>query len=150
MGGHRVVARNGPTNLSTKMVKNGPAWRVLDDEFEQIHRRIGQAPSGGFDEEDCEVIRVRGDVSEDGSILPSLLVRGPGLLDPRDASSWEDRVITTVGVEDRSGEVGGCGGIADSHIDVLPVGGVDETAVGSGRSRVPVRLVRIAGGQSGG
>jgi hypothetical protein len=75
--------------------------------------------------------RVRGDVSEDGSILPSLLVRGPGLLDPRDASSWEDRVITTVGVEDRSGEVGGCGGIADSHIDVLPVGGVDETAVGS-------------------
>ena len=42
-----------------------------------------------------------------------------------------------MGVEDRSGEVDGRGGIADGHIDVLPVGGVDETAVGSGRSRVP-------------
>ncbi len=64
-----------------------------------------------------------------------MLVRGPDLLDPRDASSWEDRV--TVGVEDRSGEVGGRSGIANGHIDVPLVGGGDETAVGPGRSRVP-------------
>ena len=134
MGGHRVVARNNPTDLSTKIVKNGPAWRVLDDELEQLHRRIGQVPSG-FDEEDSEVIRVRGEVPEDGPIIPSLLVRGPDILDPRDDSSWEDRV--TVGVEDRSGEVGGRGGIADAHIDVPPVGGGDETAVGPGQSKVP-------------
>jgi hypothetical protein len=63
MGGYRVVARNGPTDLSTKMVKNGTAWRVLDDELEQLHRRIGQAPSG-FDEIDSEVIRVRGEVPD--------------------------------------------------------------------------------------
>ena len=43
MGGHRVVARNGPTDLSTEMVKYGPAWRVLDDKLEQLYRRIGQA-----------------------------------------------------------------------------------------------------------
>ena len=42
-----------------------------------------------------------------------------------------------MGVENRSGKVGGRGGIADCHIDVSPVGGVDETAVGPGRSRVP-------------
>ncbi len=65
------------------MVENGPAWRVLDDELEQLYRRIGQA-SGGFDEEDSEVIWVRGEVPEDGPI-PSLFSRGPDLLDPRDA-----------------------------------------------------------------
>jgi len=62
------------------MANNGPTWRILDDELEQLHRRIGQAPSD-FDEEDSEVIRVRGEVPEDGPI-PSLLVRGPDLLDP--------------------------------------------------------------------
>ena len=75
------------------MVKYGLAWRVLDDELEQLRRRIGQA-SSGFDEKDREVIRVRGEVREDGPI-PSLLVRGPDFLNPRDASNWEDRV--TVG-----------------------------------------------------
>jgi hypothetical protein len=81
------------------------------------------------------VIRVHGEVPEDGPI-PSLFSRDPDLLDPRDASSWEDRVA--VRVEHRSGEVGGGrGGIADCHIDVSPVGGGDETAVGPGRSRVP-------------
>ena len=107
----------------------------MDDELvEQLHRRIGQA-SSGFDEKDSEVIRVRGEVPEDGPMIPSLFSRGPDLLDPRDASSWEDRVA--MGVEHRSGEVGGCGGIADCHIDVSPVGGSDENDVGPGRSRVP-------------
>ena len=86
MSGYRVVARNdGLTDLSTKMANNGPTWRILDDELEQLPLRIGQAPSD-FDEEDSEVIRVRGEVPEDGPI-PCLLVRGP---DPRDASSWKD------------------------------------------------------------
>ena len=120
MGGHCVVPRNGPAYLGAKVVENGPAWRVLDDELEQLHRRIGQA-SSGFDEEDSEVIRVRGEVPEDGPI-PSLFSRGRDLLDPRDAGRREDRVAV---------------GIADCHIDVSPVGGGDETAVGPGRSRVP-------------
>jgi hypothetical protein len=42
-----------------------------------------------------------------------------------------------VGIEHRSGKVGGRGGIADGHIDISPVGGGDETAVGPGQSRVP-------------
>ncbi len=42
-----------------------------------------------------------------------------------------------MGVKHRSGEVGGRGEIADCHIDVSPVGGGDETAVGPGRSTVP-------------
>ena len=42
-----------------------------------------------------------------------------------------------MGVEHRSGKVGGRGGIADGLIDVPPVGGGDETAVGPARSRVP-------------
>ncbi len=95
MGGHCVVPRNGPAYLGTKVVENGPAWRVLDDELEQLHRRIGHA-SSGFDEEDSEVIRVRGEIPEDGSI-PSLYARGPDLLDPRDASGWEDRIAVGVG-----------------------------------------------------
>ena len=57
-----VVAHNGPTDLSTKMVRNDPAWCVLDDdELGQLHRGIGHAFSG-FDEEDSEVIRVCGEV----------------------------------------------------------------------------------------
>jgi hypothetical protein len=63
MGGHCVVPRNGPAYLGTIVVEDGPAWRVLDDELEQLHRRIGQA-SSGFDEEDSEVIRVRGEVPD--------------------------------------------------------------------------------------
>ena len=136
MGGHHCIApRNGPAYyLGAKVVENGPAcWRVLDDELEQLHHRISQA-SSGFDEKDSEVIRVRGKVHEDGPI-PSLFALGPDLLDPRDASSWEDRVA--VGVANRSGEVGRGGGVADGHVDVSPVGGGDETAVGPGRSRVP-------------
>ena len=80
-----------PRLSGCKSVESGPAWRVLDDELEQLDRRIGQA-SSGFDEEDSEVIRVRGEVPEDGSI-PRLFSRGPDLLDPRDASSWEDNAV---------------------------------------------------------
>jgi hypothetical protein len=106
MGGHCVVPRNGPAYLGTIVVEDGPAWRVLDDELDQLHRRIGQA-SGGFHEEDGKVIRVRGAIPEDGPI-PSYLACGPDLLvDPGDASSWEDRVA--VGIERRSGKVGGRG-----------------------------------------
>ena len=77
---------------------------------------FARRPVASTIEEDSEVIRVRGEVPEYGPI-PSLLVRGPDLLDPTidDASSWENRV--TVGVEDW------CGGIADGHIDFSP--GVD-------------------------
>ena len=57
------------------------------------------------------------------------------MLDPGDAGSWEDRVA--VGVEHRSGKVGGRGGIAYGHVDIPPVGRGDETAVGPGQSRVP-------------
>ena len=105
----------------------------MDDELEQLHCRIDQA-SGGFDKEDGEVIRVCGEIPEDGPI-PSYLACDPDLLDPGYASSWEDRVA--VGIERRSGKVGGRGGIADGHIDIPPVGGGDETAVGPGQSRVP-------------
>ena len=48
MGGHCVVPRNGPAYLGAKVVENGPAWRVLDDELEQLHRRIGQANPAGW------------------------------------------------------------------------------------------------------
>ncbi len=67
MDGHSVVPRNGPAYLDAKVVENGPAWRVLDNELDQLHRRIGQA-SSGFDEEDSEVIRVRGEIPEDWPI----------------------------------------------------------------------------------
>ena len=100
----------------------------------QLHRRISQV-SGGFHEKDGKVIRVRGEIPEDGPIPTSYLACGPDLLDPGDASSWEDRAA--VGIEHRSGKVGGRGGIADCHIDVPTVGGGDETAVGSGQSGVP-------------
>jgi hypothetical protein len=102
------------------MVRLGDSWTINLSSFIAGSTRRPVAASK----------RVRGEVPEIGPI-PSLLVRGPDLRDPRDASSWEDRV--TVGIKDRSGEVGGCGGIADCHIDVPP----DETAVGPGRSRVP-------------
>ena len=62
MGGHCVVPRNGPAYLGTKVVKYGPAWRVLDDdELDQLHRRISKAPDG-FHEEDGKVIRVSGKI----------------------------------------------------------------------------------------
>ena len=128
MGGHCVAPRNGPAYLGTKVVKDGLAWRVLDDELDQLHRRIDQASKDG------KVIRVSGEIPEDGPI-PSYLADDPDLLDPGDASSWEDRVA--VGIEHRSGEVGRGGGVADGHIDIPPVGGGDETAVGPGQFRVP-------------
>ena len=156
MGGHCVVPRNnGPAYLGTKVVKDGPAGRVLDDELDQLHRRIGQA-SGGFHEEDGKVIRVSGgEIPEDGAI-PSYLACGLDLLDPGDTSSWEDRVA--VGIEHRLGKVGRGGGVADGHVDVPTIGGGDEAAVGSGQSGVPGEGAtywsksrrRIAGGRSGG
>ncbi len=136
MGGHCVVPRNGPAYLGTIVVEDGPAGlRVLDDELDQLHRRICQA-SGGFHEEDGKVVRVRGEIPEDGPI-PSYLACGPDLLDPPpgDASSWEDRVA--VGIEHRLGEVGRSGRVADGHVDVPTVGGGDEATVGSGQSGVP-------------
>ncbi len=151
MGGHCVVPRNGPAYLGAKVVENEPAWRVLDDELDQLHRRVGQA-SDGFHEEDGKVIRV---IPEDGPI-PSYLACGPDWLDPGDASSWEDRVA--MGIKHRLGEVGRGGGVADGHVNVPPVGGGDETAVGPGQSGVSSgqrpdwceSRRRIAGGRSGG
>ena len=80
------------------------------------------------------MIRVRGEIPEDGPI-PSYLACGPDLLDPGDASSWEDSVA--VGIEHRLGEVDRGGGVADGHFDVPTVGGGDEATVGSGQSGVP-------------
>ncbi len=134
MGGHCVVPRNGPAYLGAKVVENEPAWRVLDDELDQLHRRVGQA-LGGFHEEDGKAIRVSGEIPAEDGPIPSYLASGPDWLDPGDASSWENRVA--VGIEHRLGEVGGRSGVADGHINVLPVGGGVETAVGPGRSRVP-------------
>ena len=74
MGCHCVVPRNGPVYLGTKGVEDGPAWRVLDDELVQFHRRIGLA-SGGFHEEDGKAIRVSGRIPEDGPI-PSYIASG--------------------------------------------------------------------------
>ena len=49
-----------------------------------------------------------------------------------------------MGIEHRSGKVGGRGGIADGHIDIIsPVGGDDETAVGPGQPRVPVEGAKV-------
>ena len=106
--------------VGTKKVvdEDGPAWRVLDDELDQLHRRIGQA-SGGFHEEDGKVIRVCGEIPEDRP-LPSYLVCGPDLLDPGDASSLEDWVAMRI--EQRLGGVGRGGGVADGHVDVPTVG----------------------------
>ena len=57
-GGHCIVVPpNGPGYLNTKVVEYSPALRVLDDELEELHGRIGQA-SGGFDEKDGLVIRI--------------------------------------------------------------------------------------------
>ena len=112
--------------------EDGPAWRVLDDELDQLHRRIGQA-SGGFHEEDGKVIRVCGEIPEDRP-LPSYLVCGPDLLDPGDASSLEDWVAMRI--EQRLGGVGRGGGVADGHVDVPTVGWSDEAAVDPSRSRV--------------
>ena len=69
-----------PAYLGVKMVENRPAWRVLDDELEQLHRRIGGQASGDFHEEDGKVIRVRGEIPEDG-LIPNYLACGPNLLD---------------------------------------------------------------------
>ena len=115
-----------------RMDRLGESWTMNLSSFIAGSAR---RPVASTSEEDSEVIRVRGEVPEDGPI-PSLFSRGLDLLDPRDASTWEDRVA--VGVEHRSGKIGGRGGIADCHTDVSPVGGGDETAVvGPGRSRVP-------------
>ncbi len=117
---HCIVPRNVPGYLVTKVVEDGPAWRVFDDELDdQLHRRIGQA-SGGFHEEDGKVIRVRGEIPEDGPIS-SYLVCGPDLLDTGDANSWEDRVA--VRIEQRLGEVDRGGGVvADGHVDIYTDG----------------------------
>jgi hypothetical protein len=136
MGGHCVVPRNDPAYLGTKVVKDGPAWRVLDDEFDQLHRKIGQV-SGCFSKKDGKVIRVSGEISEDGPI-PSYLVSGPDLLDPEHASSWEDGVA--VGIEHRLGKVGRGDRVADGQSGVL----------GKGSTGAKVGARRIAGGRSGG
>ncbi len=65
---HRRLLRC--TYLGTIVVEDGPAWRVLDDELDQLHRRIGQA-TDGFHKEDGKVIRVpRG--WADTELLPCL------------------------------------------------------------------------------
>ncbi len=41
MGGHRIVTCNGAADLTTKGVEYGAAWGVFDNEFNQVHGRIG-------------------------------------------------------------------------------------------------------------
>ncbi len=77
------------------------------------------------------MVRIRGEVPEDRPI-PRLLVRGPDLLNPGDAGLGTNR--DTMGMKHRLGEVCGSGRIADGHVNVPPVDGGDETAVGPGRS----------------
>ena len=57
MGGHRIVTCNGTADLTTESVKDGAAWRILDNVLDQVHGGIGEA-SGGFDEENGQVLGV--------------------------------------------------------------------------------------------
>jgi hypothetical protein len=60
MDGHRVrCSAKWPHRSETKIVKYGRAWRVLDNDLEQLHRRIGQASSGFDDEEDSDEVMIR-------------------------------------------------------------------------------------------
>lgn len=74
-GGHRIVARNGSADLTTKGVENAAARGVFDDELDQGRGGLGKA-SGGFDEEDGKVLGVIHEVAEDGPV-PGPLGRGP-------------------------------------------------------------------------
>jgi hypothetical protein len=69
--------------------------------------------------------------------IPSLLVSGRDLLDPKEASSGANR--DAVGVEHRLGEVSGSGRrIANSHVNnVPPISRGEEAAVGAGPPGVP-------------
>ena len=60
-----------------------------------------------------------------------MIVRGPDLLNPGDDGLGTNR--DAMGMKPRLGEVCGSGRIADGHVNVPPVGGGDETAVGPGR-----------------
>ena len=130
-GGHRIVARNGSADLTTKGVENAAARGVFDDELDQGRGRLGKA-SGGFDEEDGKVLGVIHEVAEDGPV-PGPLGRGPERKGPREPG---DRERVAVGVPDAAQGIGRGGGIAAGDVDVLPVGGGDEPAVGAGLSRI--------------
>ena len=67
MGGHRIVTCNGTADLTTKGIENGAAWGVFDNEFNQVHGGIGKA-SGGFDEENGQVLGVIHEFTEDGPV----------------------------------------------------------------------------------
>ena len=62
------MPRNVPAFLIIKVVKDGVIRRILDDELEQIHDKV-------------QVVQILHEVAENGPI-PSLLVRGPDLLNP--------------------------------------------------------------------
>jgi hypothetical protein len=126
MGGHSVVTRNGPADLSTEKVQNGAARRVFDDELDQLHGVLREA-SGGFNEEDGQVLGVVHEVPENRPVVGALRV-GADVVD-LSVAGVGGRPETAARVESFGRIVGGSGGIADSHVDESPVGGGDEAGV---------------------
>ena len=86
-GGHRIVARNGSADLTTKGIEDAAARGVFDDELDQGRGGLGKA-SGGFDEEDGKMLGVIHEVAEDGPV-PGPLGRGPERKGPREPGDRE-------------------------------------------------------------
>ncbi len=81
MGGHRIVTCNGTADLTTEGVQDGAAGGIFDDELlDQVHEGVGEA-SGGFDEENGQVLGVIHEVAEDGAV-PGPFVRLAERKDP--------------------------------------------------------------------
>ncbi len=131
MGDHRIVTCNGTADLTIEGVQNGAARGIFDDELDQVHDGgIGKA-SGSLDEENGKVLGVIHEVAEDGAVCPPRGAKVPWIARP-----GMERGSSYVGISDAAQGIGEGGGIAADDVDVPPVGGGDEPAVGASLSRI--------------
>ena len=85
IGGDRIVTCNGTADLTTEGVQDGAAGGgIFDDELDQVHGGVGEA-SGGFDEENGQVLGVIHEVAEDGTVCPPRGAQGPWI-----ARGWRE------------------------------------------------------------
>ena len=140
LGSHRVIPRNGASDLGNKIVEKHRVLGLCAGQLDQAESIAGEA-TGGFDNERNEA-HENVDVVTQDRMVAVLLVRGAHCDGCRRSRRSGEENTGCVG--DRLGAVGDGGRVGDRDVDVLAPGEVDDACISAGIASVPLDDAAVA------
>ena len=126
-GSHRIVSRDGASDLNTKLVDKGGGLGLHAGELNKPKSVAGQTP-GGFDDESDKAHKCVHLVAKN-RLVPALLLLRADLEGGRQSGQSGDEDAGRIG--GRLGAVGESGGVGYGNVDILAPGNIDDACIGA-------------------